>query len=166
MKNFAGLIAGVMALWLSGCVSIPMANEDQDAKAKNFYPTPDKSSLYIFRNESFGAGAPFLVTVNGRALGQTGAQTFFRLDLTPGKYNIESHAENVSSLSLTMGARKNYFVWQEVKLGMFHPRSMLQQVDESTGRAGVLESKLISTAGSGDDLLPLAAPAISPAAPQ
>jgi hypothetical protein len=41
--------------------------------------------------------------------------------------------------------RKNYFVWQEVKMGMFAPRSLLQLVDEGKGRAGVSECKLIES---------------------
>ena len=37
-------------------------------------------------------------------------------------------------------------------------RSLLQQTDEAAGRAGVLASKLIATAVSGNDLNPLDAP--------
>jgi hypothetical protein len=105
-----------------------------------------------------------MVSVNGKALGQTAAQTYFRLNLTPGKYNVESHAENVSNLPLTTEAGKNYFVWQEVKMGMWMARSLLQQTDETTGRAGVMESKLIASTVSESDLTPLdAQPASSPA---
>lgn len=46
------------------------------------------------------------VSVNGRALGQAAAQTYFRLNIVPGKYNIESHAENVSTLALPVEAGK------------------------------------------------------------
>ena len=40
---------------------------------------------------------------------------------------------------------KNYFVWQEVKMGIFYAGSMLQQVTEDVGRVGVMESKLLSS---------------------
>ncbi len=36
-------------------------------------PAPNKASLYIYRNESFGAAIPMTVAVNGKALGQTAA---------------------------------------------------------------------------------------------
>ncbi|TSA00095.1 MAG: DUF2846 domain-containing protein [Rhodocyclaceae bacterium] len=148
----------VLILLLTGCASVPMAPLDQDTKAKDFSPVQNKASLYIYRNESMGAAIPMTVSVNGKALGQTAAQTYFRLNLTPGKYSVESHAENVSSFPLPVEAGKNYFVWQEVKMGMWMARSLLQQVDETTGRAGVLESKLIASSISDNDLAPLDAP--------
>lgn len=155
MRNFAATFSAVLVLLLSGCASVPMASLDQDTKAKDFSPIPNKASLYIYRNESFGAAIPMTVSVNGKALGQTAAQTYFRLNLTPGKYAVESHAENVSNLPLTTEAGKNYFVWQEVKMGMWTARSLLQQTDEITGRAGVMESKLIASTVSENDLTPL-----------
>lgn len=166
MKSLAVAFSAIFVLLLSGCASVPMAPLDHDAKAKDFSPIPDKASLYIYRNESFGAAIPMTVSVNGKALGQTAAQTYFRLNLTPGKYNVESHAENVSSLPITMEAGKNYFVWQEVKMGMWMARSLLQQTDETTGRAGVIESKLIASSISGNDLRPLDAPQATPVGAQ
>jgi len=158
MKHTVGIIMSVLILLLTGCASVPMAPLDQDTKAKDFSPVQNKASLYIYRNESMGAAIPMTVSVNGKALGQTAAQTYFRLNLTPGKYSVESHAENVSSFPLPVEAGKNYFVWQEVKMGMWMARSLLQQVDETTGRAGVLESKLIASSISDNDLAPLDAP--------
>ncbi|BAN33891.1 hypothetical protein SCD_n00042 [Sulfuricella denitrificans skB26] len=155
MKNTVRIFVSVLVLLLTGCASVLMAPLDQDTKAKDFSPVPNKASLYIYRNESMGAAIPMTVSVNGKALGQTAAQTYFRLNLLPGKYNIESHAENVSSFPLPVEAGKNYFVWQEVKMGMWMARSLLQQVDEITGRAGVLESKLIASSISDNDLAPL-----------
>lgn len=166
MKNFAAVVLVILVLLLSGCAAVPMAPMDQDTNAKNFSPAPNKASLYIYRNESFGAAIPMMVSVNGKALGQTAAQTYFRLNLIPGKYNVESHAENVSSLPLTAEAGKNYFVWQEVKMGMWMARSLLQQTDETTGRAGVIESKLIATSISENDLTPLYTPSATPIASQ
>jgi hypothetical protein len=39
-------------------------------------------------------------------------------------------------------AGKSCFVWREVKVGSWQPRSNLNLIDESTGRYGVLERKL------------------------
>lgn len=39
---------------------------------------------------------------------------------------------------------RNYFVWQELKMGLWMARGKLQEVNEATGRAGVLESKLLA----------------------
>jgi len=155
MKHIIGVFTAAVILQLTGCASVPMAPIDQDTKAKEFSPAPNKASLYIYRNESFGAAISFKVSVNGKALGQTAAKTYFRLNVMPGIYSIESHAENVSTLPLTLEAGKNYFVWQEVKMGFMMGRSLLQQVDENTGRAGVMQSMLIASPVSDSDLTPL-----------
>lgn len=155
MKTMNAIFTAAIVLLLAGCASVPMAPMDQDAKAKEFLSAPGKASVYIYRNETMGAAIPMTVTVNGKALGQTAAQTYFRLNVMPGKYNVESHAENVSSLPLSVEPGKNYFVWQEVKMGMWMARSLLQQVDDKTGRAGVMESKLVAAVVADNDLAPL-----------
>lgn len=154
MNKLIASISVILLLVLSGCASVPMAPMEQDVKAKEFTPAPERAALYIYRSESFGGAIPMTVTVNGKAIGQTAAKTFFLLNVVPGKYTVESHAENVSNLSLTTEPSKNYFIWQEVKMGMWMARSLLQQVDETTGRAGVTESKLIATTVTESDLLP------------
>lgn len=166
MKHTAVVFASAIILLLTGCASVPMAPMDLDTKAKEFSPAPNKASLYIYRNENFGAAIPMTVSVNGKTLGQTAAQTYFRLNIMPGKYSVESHTENVSSLPLSVEVGKNYFVWQEVKMGMWSARSLLQQVDENTGRAGVTESKLIASSVSDNDWAPLDTPVATPPASQ
>jgi Protein of unknown function (DUF2846)/Short C-terminal domain len=150
------LIAVILLLY--GCVSVPMAAIEEDAKAKDFSLTPGKASLYIYRNELFGGAVPMTVIINGRTLGQSAPQTYYRLSLIPGQYTVESHAENVSKLALSLQAGKNYFVWQEVKMGFFFARSLLQEVDEKTGRAGVMESKLAASAIADSEIRPLDKP--------
>jgi hypothetical protein len=46
-------------------------------------------------------------------------------------------------VKVNASAGRNYFVWQEVKMGMWQAGSMLHLVDEVTGKAGVAECKLI-----------------------
>jgi len=146
MKHLATLITIVMTLFLAGCASVPMASGEQDVKAKEFATVADKANLYIYRNELIGAAIPMSVDINGKLVGQTAAKTYFQLLLDPGVYNLTSRAENDSMLSITLEANKNYFVWQEVKMGFLVARNQIQLVDEPTGRAGVAESKLIASA--------------------
>lgn len=151
------LVAGFV-LFFSGCASVPMATADTDAKAKEFKPAPGRASVYIYRNENFGAAIPMTLSVNKHTLGQTAAKTYFHVSVLPGRYTIESITENVSSLNLTVDAGQNYFVWQEVKMGMWTARSALQQVDEAKGKAGVLESKQIASTIPDSELTPTDAP--------
>lgn len=152
MKKLALLFVIVIVAALSGCASVPMASLDQDTKAKNFTPAPDKASIFIYRNETFGAAIPVTVSVNDRTIGQTASKTYFRFNVNPGKYVVKAHAENVAELSVQADAGKNYFIWQEMKMGMWSARANLTQVDETKGRAGVTESKLISSSVSDRDM--------------
>ena len=130
-------------LLLSGCATVPMSSPEKDIESKKFSPQPDKASLYIYRHEVFGAAIPMSVFVNGKNIGQTASKTYFHLNLLPGEYGIDSTAENACTLSLSLEPSKNYFVWQEIKMGMWMARCALHIMDEEEGRKGVNESKLI-----------------------
>jgi hypothetical protein len=131
----------VVASLASGCASVPMASLDDDAKAKSFAVKEGKSNIYVYRNESFGGAIPITVALNGKVAGQTGPQTYFLFEVDPGAHEVSSIAENNSLLKLNAEAGKSYFVWQEVKMGMWMARSLLQQVDDAAGRKGVAECK-------------------------
>ena len=152
MMQFFRFVAIISMAMLGGCAAPLIATQEKDLVAKEFVPPKDKSSVYIYRNEILGGGYGMPVTVNGRSIGETGAMTYFRLNVPAGNYTIGSHAENYSDTQLSTEVGKNYFVWQEAKIGVFKPRSELKQVDEKTGKAGVLESKLITSLLS-DDVL-------------
>lgn len=141
-KNPLFLYAGLLlAAVISGCASVPMASIDEDAKAKTFAVREGKSNIYVYRNESFGGAIPLTVALDGKVAGQTGPQTYFLFEVDPGPHEVSSIAENTSTLRLDTAAGKSYYVWQEVKMGMWMARSQLQQVDEATGKKGVAECK-------------------------
>lgn len=132
-----------LATLTAGCASVKMADDSQDAQAKTFQVTPDKANIYVYRNESMGAGVKMPVTLNGKPVGETVAKSYLMLAVPAGQQTLVSSAENDSELKLTAEPGKNYFVWQEVKMGFIKARNNLQVVDDKTGRAGVTESKLI-----------------------
>ncbi|MFP5506446.1 MAG: DUF2846 domain-containing protein [Gammaproteobacteria bacterium] len=131
----------LFATVVSGCASVPMASLDEDAKAKTFAVREGKANIYVYRNESFGGAIPLTVALNGKVAGQTGPQTYFLFEVDPGAHEVSSIAENTSALKLDAAAGKSYYVWQEVKMGVWMARSQLQQVDEATGKKGVAECK-------------------------
>ncbi len=128
------------ALWLSGCAFVHKASEAEDAQAKAFTTRPGKGALYIYRSELLGAALGLEVVVNGVSVGDTSGQSFFRLDLNPGQYTIESRGDNTASLTVTVQAGRATYVWQEFKVGIVRGRTELHLVDEGTGRAGVQKS--------------------------
>lgn len=131
---------------VAGCASMPMASLQDDESAKRFPVRPDKALIYLYRNEVFGAAIPISVSLDGQMAGQTGSKTFFLWEVSPGRHQLSSHAENVSTVEIDAAPGKNYYVWQEIKMGLFMARSQLHQVDEATGRAGVMECKLLAMA--------------------
>ncbi len=129
------LVTGLLA----GCAAVPMASQEADAGAKQFQPKPGMANIYLYRNETFGAAIAMTVSLDGKIMGRTGPQTYFLWEVAPGRHEIQSHTENTSKLTLEAQAGRNYYVWQEVKMGMWQPGSLLQEVKEADGRKGVLE---------------------------
>lgn len=157
--NRVGFVIFFLVIFLvSGCATVPMDAPEKDQLSKTFTTQPDKASLYIYRNEVFGAAIPMSVFVNGKNIGQTASKTYFHLNLLPGEYDIDSTAENACALSLSLEPSKNYFVWQEIKMGMWMARCALHHItDEEKGRSGVLESKLIKNQVDENEILPVGA---------
>jgi hypothetical protein len=144
MKKIISLYVMVTAFLLVGCAAPIKAPVEKDAAAKVFNPVKDKAVLFIYRNENFGGGVGMPVKVNGQHIGETGAKTFFRLNLASGMYLLASEAENTSELQMNLVEGQKYFVWQEVRMGIWKARNTLRQVDEKTGVEGVLESVLLT----------------------
>jgi len=120
-----------------------MASPDRDAAAKTFTVKPDKANIYVYRNETMGAAVKMPIALDGKLVGDTAANTFLILEVPPGNHTILSKTENDSTLTVSATAGSNYYIWQEVKMGMFAARSALHLVDEATGKAGIAECKLI-----------------------
>lgn len=132
----------VSLLVMAGCASVPMGDPQKDAALKTFNAPQNKAAIYVYRNESMGAAVKMPVTVDGQVLGDTLAKTYLYTEVEPGSHELVSKAENDSTLKIDTVAGKNYYVWQEVKMGILYARSKLQLVDDQTGQGGVKESKL------------------------
>lgn len=143
LNKFVMFALLVAAFLLTGCASVPMASVDHDTQAKTFAVESDKANIYLFRNESMGAAVKMDVVLDGKPVGQTVAKTYMKFEVKPGQHTLISKAENDDVLNVNAEAGKNYFVWQEVKMGILYARSLLHLSDEQTGKAGVLECKLI-----------------------
>ena len=163
-NTMKALVLIAAAMMIAGCASVPMAGGDQDARAKSFAVAPGKANVYVYRNEILGAALKLQVTFDGQVVGDTAAKSYFALEVAPGRHTLASQSDGNGILELNTVAGKNYFVWQEVKMGILSGGSKLQVVDDTTGRAGVNECSLI-VAANGLSAAPAAAsaPAASPA---
>lgn len=145
IKKVVGLsLAAVMAV-LTGCASVPEASPELDQAAKAFTAPRDKAGIYIYRNETMGAAIKLHVLLDDRYLGETASKTYFYTEVEPGIHTVTGKAENDSAVRFHAVAGRLYYIWQEIKMGLFQPRNELRLVDEATGRAGVLESRRIAT---------------------
>lgn len=142
MKKLS-LLVGVVMLTLTGCASVPMADPAADTQAKTFATTPGKANIYIYRNETFGAAVKMPLTLDGKSVGSTASKTFVLQQVEPGKHIVQSITENEPSVEVNAEAGKNYYVWQEVKMGAFQPGSALHIVTEAEGQKAVKECKLV-----------------------
>ncbi len=145
LSRLVAITALAAVVLASGCASVQMASEQQDTAAKSYAVKPGTANIYVFRNEQMGAAIKMPVALNGKLVGDTAAKTYLLLQVPPGSHAIVSKTENDATLTVNAQAGRNYFVWQEVKMGMMTARSLLHLVDEPTGRAGVAECKLAQT---------------------
>ncbi len=140
MKKLLALSA--LLLSLVGCASVPMGDPAMDAQLKQFQVSPDKSAIYIYRNETMGTAVKMDVAIDGQPIGQTVANTYLYKEVTPGKHVITSEAENTSTLEVDAKPGSAVYVWQEVKMGVLFARNKLQEVSPAEGQAGVRETEL------------------------
>lgn len=147
MQRLLLLVSLVGSLVLSGCAAVQMAPPHEDSKAKSFITKKDRANIYIYRNEWFSPAARIDILLDGKPLGKTVPKTFFAVDVPPGRHIVVSKGENDFTLVVEAEAGKNYYVWQEVKMGLGLPnaRTRLQLVNESEGRSGVNECRLIDS---------------------
>ena len=135
-------VVAVALLTLAGCASVPKGDPSVDAQLKTFQVGPDKSGIYVYRNESFGAAVKMDVAIDGQAVGQTAANTYLYKQVAPGKHTITSKAENTETLEVDVKPGSNAYVWQEVKMGVISARNKLHLVDEQKGQSGVMGTAL------------------------
>lgn len=136
------VLVACAVLLAAGCASVPMGDPQQDKSYKTFEPKPGKAGIYVYRNESFGGAVTMDVFLNDKLLGQTAAKTYLYAEVDPGTHSIRGKAENESTMRVIAEAGRNYFIWQEVKMGLLFARNELKTVDDKTGREGVLECSL------------------------
>ena len=133
MKKIVSLaVVTALGLGFAGCApKMIKASFEQDKTAKEFKTNPEKSNIYICRNEHFGSAINMPLTLDGKFIGKTEGRSYFYLTVKPGEHTIQSLTENVQTLLLNTEKNKNYFVWQEVKMGMWEADSKLHKVNKN-----------------------------------
>ena len=137
------LTRALFALFVSACASVPKASHENDQEAKKFQPLPDKSVIYIYRDEAFGGAVRMDILIDGFLLGEMRSKSYMRAIVKPGSHIVTSRSENSSQLPVTTEAGKIYYVWQEAKMGFMYARTELHLVENDVGQKGVMSCELV-----------------------
>ena len=112
VRVVAAAITTMLAL-LAGCAATPEASLSSDADAKRFDSAPNAGIVYIYRPIGAGHGVS-TIWVNGRLVGETLPQTFFRVPVRPGRTRISASAGDTGRLEIDTQVDGVYFVETQV----------------------------------------------------
>lgn len=143
-KKIAGLLLVTALLALTGCASVPMANQEEDLMRKAFAAPPSgKAGLYIYRDSVLGASLTKMLYLDDVTMGATAPQTYFYREISPGPHKISTQSEfGMNDLMLTAEAGKNHFVRQYIKMGVFVGGANLEVIGEDEAKTAILDCKL------------------------
>ena len=138
-------LAVCVAIFLAGCAT-PLATPEQDAQARLLHPAPDKAVIYLLRDQGDLYVTEVNVGLDGKVVGTTWPNTFYRWEVPAGPHILVSFTEPPAVLTLETEPGGVYYVWQDINIGRLREPSRLQTVDAITARytldsADLLENK-------------------------
>ena len=137
MSRLIVMVYTAITLLAAGCVTVPMASMEEDARGKQFVANPDKSLIYLFRNESYGGAVSLGVALDDKMQGNTAPYTYYVWEVSPGRHKITSYGETrIENHVLTTMPNQIYFVRQEV---VWRANSSLYEITAEEGKKAVLE---------------------------
>ncbi|WP_310600488.1 DUF2846 domain-containing protein [Desulfobulbus sp.] len=144
--KFAGsaLVAGV-AMFVSGCATVPMTSKELSAQAKRFdAPPAGQSGMYIYRDSNIGGAIKKDIWIDGECLGESAPQVFFYKSVDGDKEHVISTESEFSpnQISIFTKSGTNYFVRQYIKIGVFVGGADLEVVPTEQGASAVQELSL------------------------
>ena len=139
------LLIIIASLLMDGCASTSKATAERSDAAKTFTIPMEKGSVYLYRvGRVYASAVQLSVKINGLDAGGTGPNTFFKWDLLPGTYTFLSTTDESSAVvELEVEPGKNYFIRQDIRMGVITNRVKMKLVDHVQGREEVLNSKLL-----------------------
>jgi hypothetical protein len=138
MTRYAALAqVCLIALTLGACASLPRMDDAENTAGKRFEPVPERGVLYVYRESPFGFAVTLPTSVDGRVVGSLGSDTWYRLELTPGRHEVTCHAENTPTHALYVFANEVKFVEVAIQFGIMQPRCRVFEPTDEVGRKSV-----------------------------
>jgi predicted small secreted protein len=157
--KFQIFILTIASFLLSGCASIPMAGTDLDSQAKSFQNYDQLSNIYVYKESGFfGSGITWSLKLDGQLVGAIRSGNFMLLVVPPGLHTISSLGDYGAArggeklISVNAMPSGKYFIYQDAISRIWGMENSLQEVDEKTGRKGVLKTDLVLTTQSIQDI--------------
>lgn len=122
-----------------------MAGEGADAEGKRFEPPPaGGSALYIYRESVFAAAYSLPVSLGPRQLGSLATDTWLRVDLAPGTYEVTCTTdEKTDTVPVTLAPGETRYVEAATRVGWFGPRCGVFEVSLEKGRQAVTAGRRV-----------------------
>jgi len=128
------------AMLVAGCVQLPPAPED--LQAKRFETVPGKSVIYLVRSNPDVTQLVTSVYLDETIRGASYPGTYFRWEVAPGQHRIAGFAGDDGNIAITTEAGKIYYV-RQIVTGFKSPISVFHVTDERDGQMIALRGQLI-----------------------
>lgn len=90
-RNLLHVLTLMTALLLGACAATPEATKERDAEAKRFEAVTRDAVIYVYRPDYRGTGAAdATLWADGRLVGVSLPQTFFRVIVFPGRTLLQA----------------------------------------------------------------------------
>jgi hypothetical protein len=125
-----------------------MATKAEDEEAKKFEVPPDKSRIYVFRNEIYASAYGIPTSLDSTLKGRAVSYSYFAWDVEPGRHLISCLEREDRTIEIFAKVGKAVFVKEEFRIGAPHiliadKDCELSETSEKVGMSGVKSCKLI-----------------------
>jgi hypothetical protein len=132
----------LLSILLAGCVPLPPT--PQDIQAKKFERVPDKSVIYVIRNNPDASTRGTTLVVDDAMGITTFSGTYIRWEVAPGTHTIRGLGADSGATKVNSEAGRIYYVLQDTSGGRT-PMSRFQMLNEQQGQAAVQRSVRVVT---------------------
>jgi hypothetical protein len=140
------ITTSMIALFLSGCASVPMEHQEESESVKKFNPPPEEmAGIYIFRkNTLIGSALKKDTWIDNECIGETAMGTFFYHEVEGNKeHTVSTESEfSPNDLVINTNSGENYFIQQYIKPGIFVGGANLRQYENKKGMEEVSKLNL------------------------
>jgi hypothetical protein len=138
--------AAIIAVALVGCTALPTMDEAENSSGKRFEPVPDRGVLYIYRESPFGLAVVLPTSLDSRLLGSLGSDTYFRMEVEPGRHEVTCQGENTGAAAIDVAANQVAFVEVAIQFGFIRPRCRVFVPSDQVGRKSVMGARRLRPA--------------------